>query len=112
MEHAAAAGARRAGYVLLRLPLELKALFVEWLQAHHPGKAAHVLSLLEQLRDGRLNDSTFGQRMTGTGIYATLLRRRFTLARQRLKLDDHDFTLATDRFVPLRGSSPQLSLSL
>jgi DNA repair photolyase len=112
MEQAAEAGARRAGYVLLRLPLELKDLFSEWLQSHHPGKAAHVLSILEQLREGRLNDSTFGQRMTGTGIYAALLRRRFALARQRLKLGDHDFQLATDRFVPMRASSPQLSLSL
>jgi DNA repair photolyase len=112
LEQAAAAGARRAGYVLLRLPLELKDLFAEWLHAHHPGKAAHVLSLLEQLREGRLNDSTFGQRMTGTGIYATLLRRRFALARQRLNLGDHDFALATDRFVPLRAASPQMSLSL
>jgi len=112
LEEAVAAGARRAGYVLLRLPLELKDLFAEWLHEHHPGKAAHVLSILEQLRDGRLNDSTFGQRMTGTGIYATLLRRRFALARRRLGIGDHDFSLATDRFVPLRAASPQLSLSL
>jgi DNA repair photolyase len=112
LEQAVAAGARRAGYVLLRLPLELKDLFAEWLHAHHPGKAAHVLSILEQLREGRLNDSTFGQRMTGTGIYAALLRRRFALARQRLHIGDHDFTLATDRFVPLRAASPQLSLPL
>lgn len=112
LQQAVGAGARSAGYVLLRLPLELEELFAEWLHAHHPGKAAHVLSLLEQLRDGKLNDSTFGQRMTGTGIYATLLRRRFALARQRLNLREHDFTLATDRFVPLRAASPQLPLSL
>jgi DNA repair photolyase len=113
LEQAVAAGARRAGYVLLRLPLELKGLFTEWLQTHHPGKAGHVLSLLEQLRDGRLNDSEFGRRMTGTGVYAGLLRRRFTLACRRLNIGGHDdFHLATDRFAPLRAASPQLDLSL
>jgi DNA repair photolyase len=113
LETAVAAGARRAGYVLLRLPLELKDLFAEWLHTHHPGKATHVLSLLEQLRGGRLNDSQFGTRMTGTGVYAALFQQRFALARQRLKLDDHgDFGLATHRFAPRRADSPQLSLPL
>ncbi|MET0292896.1 MAG: PA0069 family radical SAM protein [Steroidobacteraceae bacterium] len=113
LEKAVAAGARRAGYVLLRLPHELRELFSEWLQVHHPGKAAHVLSLIAQLRDGKLNDSEFGTRMTGNGVYAALLRRRFSLAKQRLGLrDDEDFGLVCDRFVPPGGASPQLALSL
>jgi DNA repair photolyase len=111
LEQAVAAGARRAGYVLLRLPLELKELFTEWLQTHHPGKAAHVLSLLEQLREGKLNDSRFGTRMSGTGVYASLLQRRFSLASQRLRLAERDrFEFATDAFAPVRAASPQLSL--
>ncbi|RYZ58993.1 MAG: PA0069 family radical SAM protein [Proteobacteria bacterium] len=112
LEAAVDAGARRAGYVLLRLPLELRDLFREWLEAHHPGKAAHVLSLLEQLRGGQLNDSRFGQRMTGIGIYAQLLRRRFALARERLGVSDDSLTLATEHFEPLRTPTPQLSLGL
>jgi DNA repair photolyase len=112
LEQAVAAGARQAGYVLLRLPHELRDLFAEWLQTHHPGKAAHVLSLLEQLRGGKLNDPRFGTRMTGNGVYADLLRRRFLLASQRLRIDGHDPGLATDLFSPPRAASPQLSLSL
>ena len=112
VEAAVDAGARRAGYVLLRLPLELRDLFREWLEAHHPGKAAHVLSLLEQLRGGGLNDSRFGQRMTGIGIYAQLLRRRFALARERHGIGDDSFTLATQHFAPPRPATPQLSLRL
>jgi DNA repair photolyase len=113
LDAAVAAGARSAGYVLLRLPLELGDLFREWLEAHHPGKAAHVLSLLEQLRGGRLNDSRFGKRMTGLGIYAQLLKRRFALAQQRLGIDGEDrFRPAVHHFRPLRPATPQLSLTL
>jgi DNA repair photolyase len=113
LQNAVEAGARSAGYVLLRLPHELKALFAEWLQTHHPGKAAHVLSLLEQLRGGKLNDSEFGRRMTGAGVYASLLARRFRLASDRLGLDEDPRTaLATDLFEPPRATSPQLTLAL
>ncbi len=113
LERAVEAGARRAGYVLLRLPLELKALFTEWLHAHHPGKATHVLSLLSQLREGQLNDSRFGRRMTGTGVYAALLKQRFSLAKQRLGLSERDdFELATRLFTAPGRHSPQLALSL
>ena len=71
------AGATSAGYTLLRLPLELKALFKEWLEENFPGKAAHVLSLVAQSHGGRLYDSTWSKRMTGTGPYADMLRLRF-----------------------------------
>ena len=84
LEAAYAAGARRAGYVLLRLPHEVAPLFRDWLDAHYPQRAAHVMSTVQQLRGGKDYDSTFGQRMRGQGVYAQLLARRFALACQRL----------------------------
>jgi DNA repair photolyase len=78
------AGATSAGYTLLRLPLELKALFKEWLEENFPNKAAHVLSLVAQSHGGRLYDSTWSKRMTGTGPYADMLRLRFERACRRL----------------------------
>jgi DNA repair photolyase len=113
LEIAAAAGATSAGYVVLRLPLEIKDLFIEWLDAHAPGKARHVLELIRGVRGGeQLYDSTFGDRMRGTGPYADLLRKRFKLATKRLNLDqykhrwDFDFSL----FNPPPKAGDQLSL--
>ena len=80
------AGATRAGYVLLRLPLEIRQLFEEWLQAHVPDRAARVLALVRETRDGRAYDSRFGIRQTGTGAYADMLARRFQVAAARLGL--------------------------
>ncbi|WP_419757258.1 hypothetical protein [Acidisoma sp.] len=77
LEAAAEAGAERAGYVLLRLPLELREMFEAWLREHMPQRANHVLSLIRQMRGGALNDATFGQRFVGTGPYADLLSQRF-----------------------------------
>ncbi len=109
---AAGAGATRAGYVLLRLPHEVKDLFRAWLEQHLPLRAAHVMSLIRQARDGRDNDPRFGQRMRGSGPWATMLRARFELARKRLGLSgERDPDLDTTRFCPPRGSS-QLELSL
>ena len=109
---AAGAGATRAGYVLLRLPHEVKDLFRAWLEQHLPLRAAHVMSLIRQARDGRDNDPPFGQRMRGSGPWATMLRARFELARKRLGLSgERDPDLDTTRFCPPRGSS-QLELSL
>ncbi|MGH7116661.1 MAG: PA0069 family radical SAM protein [Stellaceae bacterium] len=87
LERARAAGATSAGYTLLRLPLELKALFREWLEAHFPNKAAHVLSLVAQTHGGRLYDSAWTKRMTGAGPYAEMLRARFDRACRRLGFD-------------------------
>lgn len=84
LEAAWEAGARRAGYVLLRLPHEVAPLFREWLAVHYPQRAAHVMSTVQQLRGGKDYDSAFGQRMRGQGVYAQLLARRFKLACQRL----------------------------
>ncbi len=89
LQAAASAGAGVAGYVLLRLPHELRQIFAEWLQQHVPDRARHVLELVRQTRAGTLNDSRFGQRFTGTGAYADLLASRFNQAARRLGLDHH-----------------------
>jgi len=84
LEHSRAAGAESAGYVLLRLPHELKDLFGEWLQTHAPLRAEHVWSRLREMRAGSAYQSAFGTRMTGSGLWAELLRKRFTIACRRL----------------------------
>jgi len=87
LERAAAAGATHAGYVLLRLPLEIKQLFEEWLARHMPDRAARVLSLIRQTRGGALYDSRFGVRQKGIGVYAEMLAQRFAVAARRLGLE-------------------------
>lgn len=86
LEDAAASGASSANYVMLRLPLEVAELFREWLQTHMPDRAAHVMSLVQQAREGRDNSSEWGERMRGTGAWAQLLRARFHLARRKCGL--------------------------
>jgi len=111
LEACAAAGARWAGYTLLRLPYEVKDLFKEWLAAHYPERAGHVMSLIREMRGGRENDARFGSRMRGTGPYALLLRSRFKLACQRLGLNSgsHE-ALDTTRFRPPGPAGAQLRL--
>lgn len=106
------AGAASAGYVLLRLPLETGQLFKEWLDAHAPMKARHVLSLLAQSRNGRIYDAEWGKRMAGTGVFADLLRKRFDLACKRLGFPRQDpfGRLDTARFRPPARKGDQLSL--
>ena len=87
LEAAAANGAQSAGWVLLRLPLEVAPLFREWLDVHYPLRAAHVMSLVQQMRGGRDYDSKFGTRMRGTGEFATLIEQRFAVACRRLGLN-------------------------
>ncbi|MFC3126939.1 PA0069 family radical SAM protein [Pseudoroseomonas globiformis] len=87
LERAAAAGATRAGYVLLRLPLEIAGLFEDWLRAHMPDRAERVLALVRQTRGGRLYDGDFAQRMKGSGPYAEMLANRFRVASRRLGFD-------------------------
>src|SRR4030088_2804756 len=110
---AAQAGVRWAGYVLLRLPYEIKDLFVEWLAEHYPQRAEHVMSLIRAMRGGRDNDPRFGSRMRGTGPYAALLRNRFRIACQRLNLNSaaRD-TLNTGLFCPPAPAGSQLRLGL
>lgn len=103
MEAGAEAGARTATYLLLRLPLEIKDLFTEWLRAHAPLREKRVLGLVRQIRGGRLNDSEFGSRMRGSGPYAAMLARRYEVACRRLDLNRGAAELRTDLFkVPLR----------
>lgn len=110
LEAAVAAGADSAGYVALRLPLEIKGLFEEWLQVHCPDRASRVLAQIREIRGGRLNDSGWGQRMTGTGARAELLRQRFRLACRRLGLNRSRRPLDTARFrIPPRPGD-QLTL--
>jgi DNA repair photolyase len=87
LEMSARAGATRAGYVILRLPLEIHAMFEAWLQEHHPERASRVLALVRETRGGRIYDSRFGIRQTGTGPYAELLSQRFKVALRRFGLD-------------------------
>lgn len=88
LEASARAGARHAGYILLRLPHELKAIFTSWLQEHFPDRAGRVLEMIRETRAGTLNDSKFGQRFSGTGPYADMLARRFSRASRQLGLQD------------------------
>jgi DNA repair photolyase len=106
------AGASSAGYVLLRLPHEVKMLFREWLLEHYPDRAKHVMSLINQTRGGKDYDAEFGKRMTGTGPYAELLRTRFELARRKCGFDSSGerYDLATHLFRPPRPDEPQLTL--
>ena len=98
LERAAAAGASGAGYVLLRLPWQLKDLFREWLATHYPLKAAHVMSLINQSRGGKDYDSGFGTRMRGSGQFADLISKRFALACKRLDLGFQRMRLETMHF--------------
>ena len=93
------AGATQAHYTLVRLPHEVKDLFSEWLHAHRPDRAARVLSLIRQMRGGKLYDASFATRRTGTGPYAELIANRFRLAKQRLGFNDESYAeLRTDLF--------------
>jgi len=110
LEAAHAAGARAAGYVLLRLPHELKELFEAWLAAHEPHKAAHVMNRVRDTRGGREYDSRFGVRMRGTGDYAELLAKRFDIAQRKQGFSDFAPLDATQFRAPHCG--PQLDLFL
>jgi DNA repair photolyase len=110
MERAADAGAVGAYYSTLRLSYELKQLFREWLAAEQPGRAAHVMSMVQQLRGGKDNDPRFGKRMTGEGPLAVLLARRFKLAAQRLGLATRLPALDTTLFRLPERAGDQLKL--
>jgi len=110
LEAAAACGVEAAGYVLLRLPLEVRDLFREWLHANFPDRERHVFALIRQTRGGKDYDSTFGKRMTGGGPYAWMIGKRFETACSRLGLNVQKTELTTDHFKPPRPASEQLSL--
>ena len=111
LECARGAGAVSAGYTLLRLPHELKDLFREWLEAHFPDKAKHVLSLVAQAHGGRLYDAAWSRRMTGSGPYAEMLRLRFDRACRRLGFNPRTTRpLDATRFRPPPQKGDQLAL--
>jgi len=107
LQASARAGANRAGYVVLRLPHELKTLFRDWLDAHYPDRAEHVMSLVRQLHGGKDYDPVWGRRQTGAGPVADLIKWRFRVARKRHGLDRDDRTgLDTSLFrVPTRSGN-------
>ncbi len=113
LERAAQAGAAHAGYVLLRLPHELRQMFEAWLEEHVPHRARHVLSLIRETRAGQLNDARFHNRFVGSGPYAELLAKRFTRAAKARGFQERA-PLETRHFAPpatkAPDSIPQLSL--
>ncbi|MBB3063375.1 PA0069 family radical SAM protein [Microbulbifer rhizosphaerae] len=104
------AGAEFAAYILLRLPHEVAPLFRQWLQEYYPDRATHVMSLVQQSRDGRDYRSDFSQRQTGTGVFAQLLQQRFRVAIKKLGLNRRRLALDCGRFSPPPASGEQQSL--
>ncbi len=109
LEASREAGAASAGYVLLRLPHELKQIWREWLELHYPERAAHVMSLMQQMHGGKDYDSTFGNRMRGQGPFADLIAQRFAKAHKRLGFGRLG-PLDCSRFLAPRKPSPQFEL--
>jgi DNA repair photolyase len=103
-------GATSAGYVLLRLPLEIKDLFREWLEAHEPNRAKHVMSLIRSMRGGKDYDAQWNVRMKGTGPYAEMIARRFHMAVKRLGLNRAVRPLSLTKFRRPARTGDQLSL--
>ncbi len=110
LERASSIGVKNAGYVLLRLPLEIGDLFAEWLKANCPDRASRVLSLMRSTRGGKLYDAKWGERMVGDGPYAWMIGRRFEVAAKRLGLNESSVELRTDLFTPPSLPGQQLSL--
>lgn len=110
LDAAAAMGAGQAGYVLLRLPLEVAPVFKEWLLRHYPERYRHVMGLVRSMRGGKDYDSDWGKRMSGTGPYAWQIARRMEIARKRLGLSARGKPLRTDLFLKPRPAAEQLTL--
>jgi DNA repair photolyase len=109
--HAAqAAGVKEAGYVVLRLPLEVRHLFREWLMANYPDRYRHVFKLVRDMRDGKDYDSSWGTRMNGNGPYAWMIGRRFEVTCEKLGLNVEKRKLETTQFRTMRQAGKQLSL--
>ncbi|CAN5154524.1 PA0069 family radical SAM protein [soil metagenome] len=110
LEAGAAAGVREAGYVLLRLPLEVRDIFKEFLEREYPDRAKHVMSVIRSMRGGKDYDAEWGTRMRGEGPYAWQIGRRFEMAARRLGLNRERLKLRTDLFVPPAEKTGQLDL--
>ena len=109
LDAGAAAGAKEASYILLRLPLEVSPLFRDWLLRNYPDRYRHVMSLIRSMRGGKDYDAEFGKRMKGAGPYAWQIARRFELTAKKLGLTRRSASLNTDLFVPPSGHGVQLS---
>src|SRR5688572_11922623 len=107
LDAAAAAGARRAGYVLLRLPHAVKEIFTQWLENHAPGKKTRILDRMRTLSGGKLYSSDWGKRMTGEGIFAEQLSTMFDVSARRAGLNTDSFSLSIEHF---RKPGEQLAL--
>ncbi len=110
LETAYSAGVREAGYVLLRLPLEVKDVFKEFLEREYPDRAKHVMTIIKSMRGGKEYDAKWGERMRGNGPYAWQIGRRFEMAARRLGLNAEKRRLRTDLFVPPQEPTDQLDL--
>ncbi len=110
LDSASAAGAREAGFIILRLPLEVAPVFKEWLLRNYPDRYRHVLSLIRSMRDGKDYDAEWGRRMRGTGPYAWQIGRRFELAAKKYGLNQTKRPLRTDLFTPPARQGEQLML--
>src|SRR6266581_1006744 len=108
LDAAAAAGVQGAGYVILRLPLEVRDLFREWLMASFPDRYRHVFKLIREMRGGKDYDSTWGRRMKGSGPYAWMIGRRFEIACAKIGLNKDKTKLTTEHFRPPRPGAVQL----
>jgi DNA repair photolyase len=110
LDSAAHLGVKEASYIVLRLPLEVRDLFREWLIANYPERYRHVFTLIRDMRGGKDYDSQWGSRMTGTGPLAWMIGRRFDIACDRLGLNKKRVRLTTDHFVRPRRDGNQLTL--
>lgn len=110
LDSAAHAGVREASYVLLRLPLEVRDLFREWLIANYPDRYRHIFTLIRDMRGGRDYDSQWGTRMKGTGPMAWMIGRRFEIACGKLGLNKKRAKLTTDHFARPKRAGQQLGL--
>ncbi|MEQ8451347.1 MAG: PA0069 family radical SAM protein [Nitratireductor sp.] len=110
LESAHAAGAREAGYIILRLPLEVSPIFKDWLLRHYPDRYRHVMALIRSMRDGKDYDASWGKRMRGTGPYAWQIGRRFEIAARRIGFNRARLALRTDLFKPPPRAGEQLRL--
>ncbi|WP_186386938.1 PA0069 family radical SAM protein [Stappia sp. TSB10P1A] len=110
LEAASENGAIGAGYILLRLPIEVSPLFRDWLLRHRPDSFRHVMNLIRSMRGGKDYDAAWGKRMRGDGPYAKQLANRFALACKRLGLNRNRKPLATDLFLPPTAGGVQLQL--
>ncbi|MBX9464452.1 MAG: PA0069 family radical SAM protein [Aquamicrobium sp.] len=110
LDSAQAAGAREAGYIILRLPLEVAPIFKDWLLRHYPDRYRHVISLIRSMRGGKDYDAEWGKRMKGAGPYAWQIGRRFEIAAKRLELNVEKRRLRTDLFKPPVQKGEQLML--